>query len=304
MQLTRNRARNFWTAMLFISPFLIGFLFFNLYPIVMSLYYSFTDFSVLRAPRWVGLANYRDMIADPLIGKSLWNTFYLIFLGVPLITISSILIAVLLSSRIPGQGLFRTLVFLPSVVPAVSAALLWVWLLNPNAGLINSLLHAVGVDGPGWLGDPQWSKPAILMIVIWGLGSVMVLYLAALQEVPEDLYEAASLDGANRARLLWHVTLPAISPVIYYNVITGVIALSQFFAQVYVVNGSVSGLSGLGAPNNSTLFFGVYLYQAGFTFLKMGYASAMAWVLLVLALIATWLMLKSSDLFSGSEGEG
>lgn len=290
--------------MLFISPFLIGFLFFNLYPIVMSLYYSFTDFSVLRAPRWVGLANYRDMIADPLIGKSLWNTFYLIFLGVPLITISSILIAVLLSSRIPGQGLFRTLVFLPSVVPAVSAALLWVWLLNPNAGLINSLLHAVGVDGPGWLGDPQWSKPAILMIVIWGLGSVMVLYLAALQEVPEDLYEAASLDGANRARLLWHVTLPAISPVIYYNVITGVIALSQFFAQVYVVNGSVSGLSGLGAPNNSTLFFGVYLYQAGFTFLKMGYASAMAWVLLVLALIATWLMLKSSDLFSGSEGEG
>lgn len=301
MPITRKKAGNFATAMLFISPFLIGFLLFNLYPIVMSLYYSFTDYSILKPPRWIGLDNYVNMMSDPLIWKSLLNTFYLIVVGIPVLTIASILIAVLLNSPIPGQGLFRTLVFLPSVVPPVSAALLWAWLLNPNAGLMNSILRQLGIDGPGWLGDPQWSKPSILLIVVWGLGNVMVLYLAALREVPNDLYEAASLDGANRARMLWHITIPSIRPVIYYNVITGVIALSQFFAQVYVVNTSVSGISGLGAPSNSTLFFGVYLYSNGFSFLKMGYASAMAWVLLVLALLATWLLLKASDVFTSSE---
>jgi multiple sugar transport system permease protein len=288
-------------ALLFISPFAVGFLLFNLYPILMSLYYSFTNFNILQKPVWVGLDNYTKMFSDPLVLKSVLNTGYLIFLGIPLITLFSLIIAVLLNAKIPGTSLFRTVIYMPSVVPPVAAALLFAWLLNPNYGLANGMLKLVGIDGPGWLGSPFWSKPSILLMLIWGIGNVVVLYLAALKEVPEDLSEAAQIDGANRVNVFIHVTIPSIRPVIFFNVITGIISFTQFFAQVYVVNASVNGVSSLGAPNHSTLFYALYLYQNGFAFLKMGYASAMAWVLLIFTLLATWLLLRNFGEMTNTE---
>jgi multiple sugar transport system permease protein len=290
----RKQARkNFLLAMLFVSPFAVGFLLFNLYPILASLYYSFTDFNILQKPAWVGFDNYTKIFADPLLRKSILNTGYLILIGIPLVTLFGLLIAVLLNVNMPGSGLFRTIIYMPSVVPPVAAALLFAWLLNPNYGLVNGMLRAVGVAGPGWLGSPAWSKPSILLMLIWGIGNVVVLYLAALKEVPEDLSEAAQIDGANKINIFMHVTIPAIRPVIFFNVITGIISFTQFFAQVYVVNASVNGVSSLGAPNHSTLFYALYLYQNGFAFLKMGYASAMAWVLLLFTLAATWFLLRN-----------
>lgn len=294
--------KNFLTAMLFISPFTVGFLLFILYPVSMSLYYSFTDFSILRAPQWVGVRNYVKLFGDPLFWQSISNTLYLIFLGVPLTTILSLLIAVLLNRKMRGIGIFRTMVYVPTVVPPVAVALLWAWILNPHYGLLNSILGFFQIEGPGWLGDYRWSKPAILLMLIWGLGNVMVLYLAALQDVPRELYEACQLDGGNAVKAFIYVTIPSISPVIFYNVITGIIGLSQFFTQAYVISSSSTGASGLGAPRHSTLFYSLYLYQNGFAFLKMGYASAMAWILLAFSLAATWLLLRYSGSLSYDMG--
>lgn len=292
------------TAMLFISPFVIGFLVFNLYSIVMSLYYSFTNFNILQKATWIGLDNYTKLMTDPLIWKSILNTFYLVIVGIPIGTFLSLLIAVLLNIKIPGIGVFRTIIYMPAVIPPVAVALLFAWILNPNYGLINEMLGWLHINGPGWLGDPAWSKPAILLMVIWALGNEMVLYLAGLREVSQELYEAAQIDGANKLKMFVHVTIPGISPVIYFNVITGIIGFSQFFTQVYVVNASVNGVSSLGAPSHSTLFYALYLYQAGFSFLKMGYASAMAWILLVFSFIATWVMLKYSGTLTDLDERG
>jgi multiple sugar transport system permease protein len=296
--------RNFLTAMLFISPFIVGFIVFNLYPILMSFYYSFTNFNILQKASWVGFDNYTKLASDPLIWKSILNTGYMIVIGIPLITICSLLIAVLLNVKIPGAGLFRTIIYMPAVVPPVATALLFTWILNPNYGLINVILGWFNISGPGWLGDTNWSKPAIMLMVLWTMGNVMVLYLAALREVPEDLYEAAQIDGANKIQMFFHVTIPEISPVIFFNVISGIIAFTQFFTQVYVVNSTVNGVSALGAPNHSTLFYAVYLYQNGFAFFKMGYASAMAWILLIISVIATWAMLKYSGTLTDLDEKG
>jgi multiple sugar transport system permease protein len=221
---------------------------------------------------------------------------YLVFIGVPLCTIIALGVATLLSAEIPGKGIMRTLVYIPSVIPPVAVALVWMWILNPNYGLINYILDIFHIKGPGWLADPNWSKPAIMLMILWTTGNVIVLYLAALKDVAVELYEAAQLDGANKFKIFIKITLPSISNVIFYNVITGIIAFSQFFTQAYVVTSS-SGIQGLGTPNNSTLFFGLYLYQNAFGFLKMGFASAMGWVLLIFSLIATWVLLRYSDTF-------
>jgi len=193
-----------------------------------------------------------------------------------------------------GQSIYRVIYFLPSIVPTVASTILWLWILNPQVGIMNNLLGLVGIKGPNWMTNPAWSKPGLILLGMWGMGATIVIYLSGLQDVPVSLLEAAELDGANWWQRLWHVTVPMVSPITLFNLITGVIAQFQYFAQAYVFR----GFQPLGYPLNSTLFYSVYLYQNAFLYLKMGYASAMAWVLFIIILVCTLLLLKISNRFT------
>jgi multiple sugar transport system permease protein len=296
-RLTRVERRNLRTGLLFISPWLVGFLAFNLYPAIASLYYSFTNFKILQEPRWIGLDNYTALINDPLFWKSLTNTLYLTVIGVPLAVIVALGIALLLNSEgIRGIGIFRTIFYLPVVIPGVAAAILWIFLLSPINGLLNQSLRAVGVAGPGWFYDPAWAKNGIILMTIWAAGDVVIIYLGALQGVSRALYEAAEVDGGGAWVKLRHVTIPMISPAILFNLITGAIAAFQSFTQAFVISAGVGrGNDGsIGGVQNSLLFYGLNLYNNGFRYFQMGYASALAWILLVMILIATLVLLRAS----------
>lgn len=285
-RMTRRERRALWLGLAFISPWLFGFLVFTAYPVVASLYFSFTDYNVVSPPRFIGLRNYVDLWQDPLFGITLYNTLYLAAIGIPLALFLSLVIAMLLNTKIRFQGVFRTIYFLPSVVPAVAVALLWRWFLNPDFGPINQALEAVGIPGPGWLADPAWSKPALILASLWGVGGSMVIYLAGLQNVPVELYEAADLDGARRWQRVRYITLPMLSPVILFNLIMGIITSFQAFTSIYIMTG--------GGPSNSTMVYALYLYQNAFQFFKMGYASAMAWVLLLITTVALAVIFRTS----------
>jgi len=286
------------TGLLFISPWIVGFLAFNLYPALASLYYSFTDFKILQTPRWVGLDNYSELFGDALFWKSLGNTLYLTVIGVPLAVMVALGIALLLNTKgIRGIGIFRTIFYLPVVIPAVAAAILWIFLLNPANGLVNQFLGAFGIDGPGWFFDPGWAKNGIILLTIWAAGDVVIIYLGALQGVSRALYEAAEVDGAGPWVRLRHVTIPMISPAILFNLITGAIAAFQYFTQAFVIsNGVGHGASdgAIGGVQNSLLFYGLNLYNFGFRYFQMGYASALAWFLLIAILLATIVLLRVS----------
>ncbi len=271
---------------LFISPWIIGFLAFSLFPFVASLYYSFTNYNILTPARWIGLANYQALVHDSLFWTSLYNTLYFTAISVPLSTVLAIGIAILLNMNVRGLAIYRTIFYLPAVVPAVAASILWLWLFNPSFGLIDSILRDVGIPGPGWTFSVVWAKPALILMGLWGLGAPMVIYLAALQGVPTELYEAASIEGATGIHKIRYITLPFISPVILFNTILGIIGSFQYFTQAYVMTS--------GGPSNSTLFYSLYMYQQAFQFLHMGYASAMAWILFILILLATLLIFRSS----------
>jgi multiple sugar transport system permease protein len=283
-------------GLLFISPWLVGFLAFYLYPALASLYYSFTDFRILQEPHWVGLANYQDMFADPLFSKSLLNTLYLTVLGIPLAVMTALAIALLLNAKkIVGIGVFRTIFYLPVVVPSVASALLWIWLLNPQYGLVNQALGLLGLPHPGWFYDPNWSKAGIIMLTVWGVGDVVIIYLGALQGVAQHLYDAADVDGAGTWAKIRHVTIPMISPVILFNLITGAIGSFQYFTQAYVISeGTQTSTGAIGGIQNSLLFYGLNLYNNAFRYFKIGYASAFAWVLLVIILLTTFVLLRVS----------
>jgi multiple sugar transport system permease protein len=303
---TAQTRRNLVTGLLFISPWLLGFLGFYLYPALASLYYSFTDFKILKDPNWVGLANYQQMLADPLFWKSLANTLFLTLIGIPLAVMSALAIALLLNAkRIIGIGVFRTIFYLPVVVPSVASALLWIWLLNPQYGLVNQALSAVGLPHPNWFYDPDWSKPGIILMTIWAVGDVVIIYLGALKGVPAHLYEAAEVDGAGMWAKIRHVTIPMISPAILFNLITGAIGAFQYFTQAYVISeGTVGRGSGaVGGIQNSLLFYGLNLYNNAFRYFKIGYASALAWFLLVVILATTVLLLRVSRSRVYYEGE-
>jgi multiple sugar transport system permease protein len=293
-RLTPQTRRNLIAGLLFVSPWLVGFLAFYLYPAAASLYYSFTDFRILEAPRWVGLDNFERMAGDPLFWKSLTNTLYLAIVGLPLSMLTALAIALLLNVRnIVGISLFRTIFYLPVVVPTVASAVLWIWLLNPQYGLVNQLLGAVGIVGPKWFFDPDWTKPGIILMTVWGVGDVVIIYLGSLQGVPRDLYEAAEVDGAGRWAKVRNVTIPLISPAILFNLITGAIGIFQYFTQAYVISeGTTSRGSGaIGGIQNSLLFYGLHLYNNAFRYFRLGYASALAWMLLLVILGFTVLML-------------
>jgi multiple sugar transport system permease protein len=283
---SRRARHNRIVGYLFISPWLIGFLVFALYPFLASLFYSFTSYDILTPPRWVGLSNYGLMLKDGLFWRSLGNTLYYTVFAVPLSTVVAIAIALLLNMKVRGLAIYRTIFYLPSVVPLVASSILWIWLFNPSFGLLDSFLRMVGLPAPGWLYDEVWVKPALIIMSLWSVGSAIVIYLAGLQGVPQELYEAAGLEGANTWQRTWHVTLPMISPVILFNVVLGLIGSFQYFTQVYVMT--------QGGPNNASLFYALYLYLQAFSYLHMGYASAMAWLLFVLILLATFAVFKTS----------
>ena len=291
---SKQERRNFRTGMLFLSPWLIGFLTFTLYPMVASFIYSFSIYHSKRPLEWVGLENYANLFTDDLFWKSLSNTLYIVGVGVPLTLLLSFACAVLLNLKVRGQSIYRVVYFLPSIVPTVAGTILWLWLLNPQVGMVNTVLAKIGITGPNWMHDPSWSKPGLIMLGLWGMGGTIMIYLSGLQDVPTSLIEAAELDGANWWQRLWNITIPMVSPITLFNLVTGVIAAFQYFAQAYVVGGGDS----LGQPLQSTLFYSVYLYQSAFLFLKMGYASAMAWVLFIIILICTVLLFKISDRFT------
>jgi multiple sugar transport system permease protein len=297
-RLTREEWRNLRMGLLFISPWIIGFVAFTLYPMLASLYYSFTDFKILDTPHWVGLDNYTQMFSDPLFWKSLGNTLYLALIGTPLAVIVALGIALLLNIKgVKGIGTFRTIFFLPVIFPVVAGSILWLWLLNPPYGLVNQLLGMVGIPRPGWFYDANWAKNGIILMAIWGAGDVVIIYLGALQGVSRSLYEAAEIDGAGAWTRFWNVTVPMISPAILFNLIVGAIAALQLFTQAFVIGNGVSRAANdapIGGVQNSLLLYGLNLYNTAFRYFQMGYASALAWVLLVTILLATLLMLRAS----------
>ncbi len=286
--ITRRESNSLLTGLLFISPWIIGFVAFRVYPFFASLYYSFTFYPILDTPKWVGLDNYRDLFSDQRFLTSLYNSTYYAVFAVPLGTIVGIALAMLLNMKVRGLSTFRTIFFLPSITPVVASAIVWLWMFNPRNGIINFVLDLVGIRGPGWLGSPEWAKPALILMSLWSLGGAVVIYLASLQNVPREMLEATELDGANAAQKIWFVTLPMISPVILFNVITGLIGAFQFFTEVHVMTG------GTGKPADSTLMMSIYLWQTAFQFFKFGYASAQAWVLFLIIIAFTVLLFRIS----------
>lgn len=298
MRETRRRWRDL-TGWLFVSPWLVGFLLFTLYPIVASLYYSFCDYRVLSPPKWVGLANYAALLTDrDYFLPSLGNTLFML-IELPLALVIGLAMALLLNHKIPGIGVFRTIYYLPSVMPVVAVAVLWLWVLNPQYGLLNAILTPVlaplGLQPPGWLADPAWAKPAFIMMDLWAVGGSVVIYLASLQNVPAHLYEAAEIDGAGAWHKTIHITLPMISPVIFYNLVMGVIWTFQYFTQTFIMT--------QGGPQNATLFYALYLFYNAFRDFRMGTACAMAWILFLLTLIATLIVFRTSARWVYYEGE-
>lgn len=281
----RENQRN---GTLFALPWLLGFAIFIAYPLCASLYYSFCTYDAIRPARWVGLQNYQRLFfEDPLFWKSLSNTLYMVALGLPIGLVASLGIAMLLNQKVRGIALYRTLYYLPSITPVVATSILWMWLLNPEMGLVNLFLKSVGVaNPPAWLTDPFWSKPALILMSLWGVGGGMVIYLAALKDVPEALYEAAALDGASRWSQFRHVTLPMISPVIFFNLIMGLIGSFQYFTQAFVMTN--------GGPQDSTTFYALHLFNKAFLDFKMGYASAMAWILFLITIVGALLVFRTS----------
>jgi multiple sugar transport system permease protein len=296
---------DFVAGFLFASPYLFGLLVFAIYPIAMSFYYSFTRYDIFSQPEWVGWDNYIELFSDRFFWTSILNTLYYTLISVPLGMMVALLLALLLNVKVGGQSFFRTIFFLPSITPMIAASLLWLWIFNARFGLLNSVLKPLidsmndllgsNLNTPGWLADPVWSKPALILMSIWGVGGTMVLYLAALQDVPQTLYEVAELDGANPLRKFLSVTLPMISPVLFFTFVMGLIAAFQVFLQAYVMTA--------GGPGDSTLFYCLYLFNNGFLYFRLGYASAMAWILFIMVILVTIFVFKTSGRYVYYEGE-
>jgi len=293
--MTDREKRNLRLGLAFCSPWLIGLLVFQLYPIVASMYFSLCDYSVLEPATFIGLGNYADLMRDEVFWRALRNTLYYAVMALPLGLLVSFATAVLLNTGVRGMTVYRTIFFLPSLVPAVASAILWLWLLNGEYGVVNFALDKVGIKGPGWLSDPLWTKPALVLMSLWGVGHAVVIYLAGLQDVPQQLYEAAELDGAGWWGKLRHVTVPMMSPVILFNLIMGIIGTLQMFALPYIM------LPG-GQPARSAYFYAVYLYDCALPYLQMGYASAMAWILFLITLTLTFVAIKVSNRHVHYEG--
>jgi multiple sugar transport system permease protein len=271
-----TKQRQTITGWLFISPAVLGFLIWTAGPMVASLALSLSKWDLIRPPRFVGLANFGRMLADDLFWQSLRVTLYYTVFHVPLALIVALGIALLLNAEARGRSIFRTLYYLPTIVPAVATAVMWVWIFNSEFGLLNTALRAIGLPKILWLQDPRWAMPAIITMSLWSTGATMVIFLAGLQGVPEQLYEAAEIDGAGTLARFWYVTVPIISPIIFFNLVMQVIGSFQVFTAGYIMTA--------GGPANSTLFYVLYLFRNAFQYFEMGYAASLAWVLFLLIL--------------------
>jgi len=292
----RKLSREVLWGYVFVGPWILGFLIFTLGPVLASLGLSFMDYELISAPTWRGLRRYAELITqDRLFGVSLYNTIFYTLFSVPLGIIVAFSLALLLNVQLPGMNVYRTVFYLPAVTAGVAVSLLWIWLFNPQFGLINYLLRSLGLPGPGWLVDPVWAKPAFILMSVWGVGGTVVIFLAGLQGVPRSLYEAAEIDGANTLQRFRHVTIPMMTPVIFFNMIVGIIGSFQVFTSAYVMT--------QGGPRDATLFYVLYLFKQGFKLLRMGYAAAMAWILFVIIIVLTLIQLRLSRKWVYYEGE-
>jgi multiple sugar transport system permease protein len=308
---TKRRSQR-GTIALLMAPWFAGFLIFFVYPLVATVWYSFTRFDLLSPPQFVGFRNYHYFIFDdPNSWKSLKNTLWFVALMMPARLVCALLIGQLLTKIRRGGSVYRTVFFLPSLAPPVAATIAFAFLFNPATGAVNTVLGWVGVDGPLWLSDPALAKPVLLSLGVWGMGDVMVIFLAALLDVPTDQYEAADLDGANSVRKFWHITVPNLYPVLLFAAVTGVIQTLQYFTQAAVASALASGVattgggtaSSLGYPDGSTLTYPLWLYQMGFKNFYLGYACAMAVILLLISMVFIVFLLRRSKAFFGTEAD-
>ena len=294
------------------SPWIIGFSAFILYPALASHYYSFTNYDLLSAPEFVGLDNYRFMFTkDPQFWQAMRNTLWMIGVGVPLSMLVALGTAMMLTRPRRGVKAYRTIYFLPTMAPPVAAALAFFVIFNPATGPVNQLLSGIGIKNPPlWFYDPFWSKWGLLFLGLWVVGQTMIIYLAGLLDVPRQLYEAADIEGASPWQRFRYVTLPSLSPVLFFTLVIGVIAGFQYFTQAYVASFAVSGqateeaAAAVGSPQGSLLFYSIYLYLKGFSDFRMGYASAMGWMLLLFTLACTWLLIRTSRHWVHYQGGG
>lgn len=277
------------TGWLFALPWIVGFILFTAGPMLFSLYTSFTKYNIIASPKWIGVENYQNLFFDdPLFYKAMANTFWMVIVKMPLVMVVAIGLALLLNVDIPGGKFFRTIIYLPNVLSGIAAIFLWQWILSPN-GLFNSALASFGIDGPGWFVDPAWTKPGLVLMGMWWIGGNVLIYLAGLKGIPRELYEAAEIDGAGSWQKTRYITLPLLSPTIFFEVVTGIIGTFQIFATAFIILGKEKPVGEFG---QSILFYVLYLYdrafgkigQGGF---QMGYASAMAWVLFLIILVIT-----------------
>ncbi len=285
MGIEKRKAR---TGLLFTLPWIIGLLVFYAYPLLSSMYYSFTNYSVLNPGKFVGLANYKALLSDDIFWKSIANTLFFTAFSVPVNLVFGIIIALLLNRNIKGIGIYRTIFFIPTLVPVVATATVWRWLMNSQYGLFNNILSAFGLGPVPWLASERWSKISLVIIATWGIGQAIIINLGGLQDISPECYEAAEVDGANPLQKIIRITLPLLTPVIFYNLIMGIINALQVFTLPYTLT------YGEGGPANSMTFYVMHLYNNAFGYMKMGYASAMAWILFMIILVLTVVVFRSS----------
>jgi len=279
---------------LFIFPWLLGFIIFTFGPMIVSAFLSMTEFSVMSAPKWIGTANFSEMFRTPLFWKSISNTLFMVAFDLPLGLIFSLLAAVLLNQKLRGVNIFRAIFYLPVLIPAIANILLWVWIFDKDAGILNVLLKFVHIPPQPWLTSELWSKPSLIFMNLWGIGGAMLIYLAGLKGIPVELHEAAKIDGASTWQAFWKITIPLLTPTILFQLVIGLIYEFQIFTQGYILGGG---------PNFSTTFYVLQLFNNAFRYLKMGYASAMAWVLFAITLVVTLAVFRSTPYWVFYEAE-
>ncbi len=293
------------TGWLFAMPWIIGFLVFTAGPMIFSMYTSFTHYNITTPPKWIGLGNYQAIFQDGFFYTALKNTFWIVLVKTPIVLVVSIVIALLLNIDLPGARVFRTIFYLPNVLAGVAAVFLWQWILAPN-GILNRTLGAVGLPTPAWFVDPAWTKPGLVVMGMWWIGGGVLIYLASLKGIPAQLYEAAEIDGASGLAQTWYITLPMLSPTIFFQVVTGIIGAFQIFTTAYIIAGPDSPTGG---PGQSLLFYVLYLYNRAFGRVgvggfQMGYAAALAWILFVIILVVTLIQLALAKRWVYYEAEG
>lgn len=304
---SKNRRRRSLVTLGLLTPALLGLLIFFVYPLIASVYYSFTRYDLVSAPQWIGLRNYEYLFTkDPKVWTAMLNTGWFVAVMVPVKIVFALAVAGLLARAKRASGFWRTVFYLPALVPPVASVVAFVFLFNPGTGPVNQILKAIGIDGPLWFNDPSWSKPSLLLLAVWVMGDIMIIFLAALLDVPKEQYEAASLDGANGPQKLRYVTFPNIVPVLVFALVTGIIAALQYFTEAAVASGVASGKAvvgegtgnNLGYPGNSLLTYTEWLYVRGFSQYQLGYASALAVLLFVVSSVLLVVLLRRFKAFT------